>query len=61
MSSLFSARGACPFLCPWSAFYLFSTAHVRQNCTLYRVQSPRRCETITQLNLKTATGLGYTN
>ena len=28
MSSPCSARGTCPFLCPWSAFYLFSTAHL---------------------------------
>jgi len=47
MSSPCSARGACPFLCPWSAwcFVYCTSAHVQQNCTVVQYKKKGRTPT----------------
>jgi len=52
MSSPCSARGACPFLCPWSAwcFVYCTSAHVQQNCTVVQYKKKGRTPTNERTN-----------
>jgi hypothetical protein len=55
MSSPCSARGACPFLCPWSAwcFVYCTSAHVQQNCTVVQYKKKGRTPTNERTNERT--------
>ena len=50
------ARGACPFLCPWSAWcfvYYCTSAHVQQKCTVVQYEKKGRTPTNERTNERT--------